>query len=90
MNDDLKNKINELKKQGYGYKKIAQELGITLSKVRYAYSKINEDYLLYGTCKNCGLRIKSVKGKKKKNYCSDKCRWKWWNKYRSEVNKNEK
>jgi len=87
MNNKEKNKIVELKKLGYGYKKIAKELDLSLSIVRYACSKINEDDLLIGSCENCGLKIKSIKGKKKKRFCSDKCRWKWWNKNQNQVDK---
>lgn len=79
MNDDLRMKINELKEQGYGYKKIAKELSITASAVRYAFAKINEEDKLVSICKNCGISMKSVRGKKKKVFCSDTCRFKWWN-----------
>lgn len=34
---------------------------------------------LLGTCLKCGIEIKSIKGKKKKRFCSDRCRWDWWN-----------
>lgn len=39
MNDDLRNKINELKELGYGYKRIAKELSMTASAVRYTLAK---------------------------------------------------
>jgi hypothetical protein len=87
MNNDLKIKINELRQIGYGYKKIAKELSMTISAVRYACSKISDEDLLISNCQNCGLKIKSIKGKKKKRFCSDKCRWQWWNKHQKEVNK---
>ena len=87
MTSNEKNKIIELKKLGYGYKKIAKELDLSLSIVRYACSKKNDDDLLDGSCENCGIKIKSIKGKKKKRFCSDKCRWKWWNKNQNKVDK---
>lgn len=79
MIDDVKNKINELKEKGYGYKRIAKELSMTASAVRYTLAKISEEDLLVSTCKYCGIPMKSVKGKKKKVFCSDTCRWQWWN-----------
>jgi len=82
-----KAKINDLRKQGYGYKKIAKELSITISAVRYACSASLDEDLLNGSCEQCGLRIKSIKGKKKKRFCSDQCRWQWWNNHQKEVNK---
>ena len=87
MNNDLNIKINDLRQIGYGYKKIAKELSMTISAVRYVCSKLSDEDLLDGSCENCGLKIKSIKGKKKKRFCSDKCRWMWWNKHHNEVNK---
>lgn len=87
MNNELKNKINELKDLGYGYKKIAKEFAVTASAVRYACSKMSDEDLLEGKCEHCGLKIKSIKGKKKKRFCSDKCRWQWWNKHKVEIEK---
>ena len=42
---------------------------------------------LLGTCKRCGTTITSIKGKKRKQFCSDRCRWDWWNSHIKEVNK---
>lgn len=81
MNDiELRHKVYQLKKNGYGYKKIANELSITVSAARYLCQKTTDEVLLESECENCNLRIKSLKGKKKKRFCSDKCRWQWWNK----------
>ena len=33
-------------------------------------------------CKNCGTPLKHHPGSKKKTFCSDKCRYGWWNKNR--------
>jgi endogenous inhibitor of DNA gyrase (YacG/DUF329 family) len=82
-----KNKITELRQQGYGYKRIAKELSTTISAVRYACSVICDEDSLTGNCRNCGQKIKSIKGKKKKKFCSDNCRWQWWSKHLKEVNK---
>ena len=87
MNNDLKTKINELRQLGYGYKRIASELSVTASAARYACSKLDDEDFLINNCQNCGLPIKSIKGKKKRRFCSDKCRWQWWNKNQKDVNK---
>jgi len=79
--NDISKKIVELRELGYGYKKIASELNTSISIVRYACSKQTDDELI-GFCEHCGLEMKSVKGKKKKRFCSDQCRWQWWNEYR--------
>lgn len=48
MCDNERTKINELRKQGFGYKKIAKELSITPSAVRYACGLMGEKDLLFG------------------------------------------
>lgn len=77
----------ELRKKGYGYKRIAKELDMTVSAVRYAITKYEEDEVLSGVCKHCGQETMSIKGRKRKVFCSDKCRWAWWNNNKEHVNK---
>ena len=84
MNEnELKIKVNELRQEGYGYKRIAKELSISIGTVRYVCLELE----ITGNCKNCNTKIKSTKGKKKKLFCSDKCRMQWWNNNPSKVNK---
>ena len=52
-------------------------------------NEINEDSLL-GTCIRCGTEIKSIKGKKKKRFCSDRCRWDWWNNHIKQMKQESK
>ena len=85
MKNELKNKILELRDLGKGYKTIAKELSITPSAVRSVCTAKFSDPDLYGTCKNCGIRVKQTPGKKKRQFCSDKCRMAWWNSHRDEV-----
>lgn len=33
------------------------------------------------------MTIQSIKGKKRKQFCCDRCRWDWWNSHIKEVNK---
>ena len=84
MNEnELKIKVNELRQEGYGYKRIAKELSITIGTVRYVCLELETT----GNCKNCNTKIKSTKGKKKKLFCSDKCRLQWWNKNPKKIDK---
>jgi len=85
MKNELKKKILELRNLGNGYKAIAKELSITPSAVRSVCTAKFSDPDLYGTCKNCGNRVKQTPGKKKRQFCSDKCRMGWWNSHRDEV-----
>lgn len=87
MTLEEKSKIYQLKKEGYGYKKIASELGISVSSVQSFLKRNPVDIDLLGTCKRCGMTIRSIKGKKRKQFCCDRCRWDWWNSHIKEVNK---
>lgn len=86
MTDVTKNQIRELREKGYGYKKIASELGITASAVRHQLVQIENEQLC-GKCKMCGVPIKSIKGKKSKQFCSDKCRMQWWRLHDNLINR---
>lgn len=87
MTLEEKSKIYQLKKEGYGYKKIASELGVSVSSVQSFLKRNPVDIDLLGTCKRCGMTIQSIKGKKRKQFCCDRCRWDWWNSHIKEVNK---
>lgn len=85
--NELQIKIKELRQEGYGYKRIAKELSISSSAVRHLCLKIEDEEEFVSSCKNCNTRTRSTKGKKKKLFCSDKCRLQWWNSNPSKVNK---
>ena len=87
MKLEEKTKIIELKNEGYGYKKIAKELNLPISSIQYFLKNNPIDLELVGACKCCGKTIQSIKGKKRKQFCSDRCRWDWWNDHIKEVNK---
>ena len=67
MTETEKSQIIRLKVNGWGYKRIAAELGISENTVK-SFLKRNQDY-----CPMCG---KPISGRQK--YCSDKCRMQWW------------
>lgn len=69
MTDADKTQIIKLKANGYGYRKIAAELGFSENTIK-SFLKRNSD-----ACIVCGT---AVIGKK---YCSDKCRMEWWRKH---------
>ena len=87
MKTEMKTGIRQLRCEGYGYKRIAKTLDLTLSVVRYAVNKMSDEDLLEGHCEQCGTKIKSIRVKKRKRFCFDQCRWDWWNKHQKEVDK---
>ena len=66
MKAEMKIRIRQLRSEGYGYKRIAKALDLTLSVVRYTVNKMSDEDLLEGRCEKCGIKIKSNKGKKEK------------------------
>ncbi|MGN0150609.1 MAG: RNA polymerase subunit sigma-70 [Clostridia bacterium] len=91
MTEEQKKKIRRMRLDGFGYKHIATTLVLPLSTVK-GYCKRNgligigpvvamnnEVSVQLGLiCKNCGKRLKHTAGKKKKTFCSDKCRKEHW------------
>ena len=85
MNIEQKSKIVSLRKEGYGYTKIAQALGLSKNTVK-SYCKRHNLPIPNGDpdtkldcCLECGKTVTQVPGRKKKKFCSDECRHKWWN-----------
>lgn len=83
-----KNAVNELIAKGHGYKKIASITGLPVNSVK-SYCRRNKDsaaIISYQpVCKNCGIPVVQMPGKKAKLFCSDSCRMKWWNSHRDRV-----
>ena len=86
MTDLQKEKIATLRTQGYGYKKIGQLMGLSVNTVK-TYCKRNDlgsavtnrPYSAEKLCKCCGTTLVQTPGRKRKVFCSDTCRTKWWN-----------
>ena len=78
-----KEKILEMKKKGYSYRSISFILGVPLGTVKATvhFAKIVKPEVVY--CKFCGKRVKQPAGKKKKEFCSDKCRGRWWSQHKN-------
>ena len=86
MTEELKKQIMELKNKGYGYRKIAVELGLSENSVHSFIQRLNTNEF----CKECGAKIKSTPGKRKKLYCDTKCRMAWWSKHKMDINRKSR
>ena len=91
MTSEMKLKIDELRKDGLGYAKIASLLGITKSSVasycrRNEAGDVSKDKKL-GRCLYCGKPIIESSNSKPRKFCSDKCRSLYWNNHKEEINK---
>lgn len=94
MNQKLRKEIEELRKCGLGYGKIASALNITKTSVasycrRYNLSKEEtlDNEVDVAFCKECEKIIYISEGHRHKVFCSSYCKNKYWNKYHEELNK---
>lgn len=88
MNQYDKEHIVQLRKEGLGYKRIANELGISVNTIK-SYCRANQltsEHLTHLTCKQCGQELHQVDGRKKKIFCCHACKVKWWNAHRNKQN----
>ena len=78
--------IHQMLQQGKSSTEISLTLGIPSSTIRAHVRRHPE---LYGgkPCRNCGQVMVQPVGRKKKHFCSDKCRMAWWNSHREQVQK---
>jgi endogenous inhibitor of DNA gyrase (YacG/DUF329 family) len=96
MNTEQKTKIASLRREGFGYERIAQAVGLTKNTVKSwcrrnnlsgvamsAAGKTPELIPLF--CPTCGKKIDQTPGKRQKRFCSDKCRMTWWNSHQDQI-----
>lgn len=87
MTYQQKEKIRQLRGDGFSYSRIAETLGISENTVKSFCRRnnlggvsmentIQADCVL---CRQCGILLTHTVGAKQKRFCSDKCRMKWWN-----------
>ena len=83
MTNNQKILIDKLRLEGYGYLKIAREIGVSENTVK-SYcrrTKINsEAQVNISVCEQCGVSI-DISKRSSRRFCSDTCRNKWWNKH---------
>lgn len=81
--------IRALQCQGLGYRRIAAMLNLSPNSVKSYCQRhpLKPAVKADGYCKQCGSPLTFVVGKKKRQFCSDRCRQIWWNAHREEVNK---
>ena len=97
MTAEQRIQIGNLRAAGLGYKKIAEQMGISENTVKtycrrhglggnVAQQAKNEN-IDESHCHCCGVVIRQIPRRKKKKFCSDKCRNKWWNSHLNLVNR---
>lgn len=90
MTNEEKRKVIAYRKQGMGYKKIANIIGVTESAVKGFCKRqtfVENDVTSEIVCRSCGVSVEQIPGRKEKKFCSDRCRMKWWNSHMELVNR---
>lgn len=94
--------IRRLRSQGAGYRQIAGLLNLDREDVRYCCKKLGLDGKNTievpeaapvkepdtEICKYCGSELIQPQTGRKKQFCCDACRRKWWNQNRSQIQQN--
>lgn len=88
MTDKQKNQIAEYRERGMSYTEISKKMDLSINSIK-TYCKRHglggvKAYEADGPaviipCEHCGVPVKQNPGRKKKRFCSDKCRNLWWN-----------
>ena len=73
MTIEERNRIFDLKNKGFGYKKISTILGLSIGSIRNVLAEDSSH------CVQCAKKLIFIKGKKRKKFCSDACRYNYWN-----------
>lgn len=86
--------IGRLKREGYGYKAISKRLGLSVNTVKAYCRRHNEDVVEpelpeIARCKQCGKPLVMTPGKRKKKFCSDACRMRFWTAHPNELRRNQ-
>jgi len=93
MNQQQKEHIVRMRTQGMGYRKISGYLCLSENTVKAFCRRNNLQGVASapaagqpavpvscGICRECAATFELRKGVKPKKFCSDTCRWAWWNK----------
>ena len=95
MKEEQEKQIIKMRKSGLGFTAIASRLQLSKIAVR-AFCKsqglmekrppdLEMQNPTPDNCKTCGKQLKYTSGKKKRQFCSNRCRMDWWNTHPNKV-----
>lgn len=98
MTDEQKETIRGLRNQGLSYRQVSDETGISVSTLKSfcrrdfgkAAIKVKAPHPAgsgQAVCRFCGKPVIQTPGKRKREFCDDRCRSRYWVKHRSELPK---
>jgi endogenous inhibitor of DNA gyrase (YacG/DUF329 family) len=78
MTVNQKAEIERLQRLGLGYRKIAAELALSVDAVK-SYCRRHPVKPELNDCLQCGTPLKQTPHRKRRKFCSERCRTIWWN-----------
>ena len=94
MTEQDKALLTGYRQQGKGCTEIARLLGVSVNTVKSycrrngisaeVKPKLDMPLVRKGKCKQCGAEIKQTEHRREKQFCSDRCRMRWWHAHRSD------
>ena len=72
--------INNLRNEGKGYRTIASELNMPVNSVK-SWCRRHPLKAAGEICLQCGAEIHSLPHKRKRKFCTDECRNRWWSEH---------
>ena len=85
MTENEKNRVLEMHDAGMGYRAISRATGISISSIAYVCQTSSPEET--EVCLQCGAKLSHMPHRKKKKFCSDKCRMLWWHAHQDRINK---
>ena len=92
MTEKQKAEIVRMRGDGVSYKQISDVLSLSVNTIK-SYCKRNNilktdsEKALYASCLQCGKPVIQKEKTKRRKFCSDVCRRKWWNAHPEQVNR---
>ena len=77
-----KEHIKELYQNGYGHSKISDILGLNANTVKSYIRRLPKENKPNFECAECGKLFAQTPHQKKRRFCSEDCRYKWWRKHK--------
>ena len=85
MTKEEKQRVLQMRSEGMGYKAISRETGISTATIASFCRKSDPEPA--ETCLQCGAKLIHTPHRKKKKFCSDRCRMLWWHSHPDRINK---
>ena len=79
--------IQKLRAAGKSYAEIGAATGLSVGTIKAFCSRnaVEASQVTIPRCEFCGAEIARVLKHKPKRFCSDRCRYRWWNKTRDKL-----